>query len=111
MNDKEFVEEIMGGTPSQIPHAYELASPRWYVKPGVPSFLLMTDVLDHGSAAEMWKDVRAAGSDAKLLKIAGGLHILQQHADPGVYEAGMSTETPEAWIAIDDFLAKTVGRP
>jgi hypothetical protein len=72
---------------------------------------LITDARDHGAAGEMWRDVKAAGSDAKLLKIAGGLHILQQHADPGVYEAGMSTETPEAWIAIDEFLARTVGRP
>jgi hypothetical protein len=110
VKDKEFVEEIMGGSPREIPHAYELASPRWYVKPGVPAYLLVTDAFDHGAAAEMWKDVKNAGGDARLLKIAGGLHIFTQHANAGTYEAGMSTETPEAWVAIDDFLARTLGR-
>jgi hypothetical protein len=37
------------------------------------------------------------------------LHILEQH-DDGAYEAGVSSETPEAWLAIEDFLYRTVAR-
>jgi hypothetical protein len=50
-----------------------------------------------------------AGNDVRLLQIAGSLHILEQHADPGIYDGGVSSETPEAWIAIEDFLFRTIG--
>ena len=38
-------------------------------------------------------------------------HIAEQHDDPGMLDVGVSTETPEAWIAIEDFLERSVGRP
>ena len=107
----ELAEDVVGGPPDRVPHAYELASPRWHVKRGAPPFLLMADAVDFGGIGEMRQTLLAAGADTRLLKVAGSLHILEQHADPGTVEAGMATETPEAWIAVDDFLRRTVGRP
>lgn len=52
-----------------------------------------------------------AGNDVRRLQVAGSLHILEQHDDPGIYEAGMASETPEAWIAIEDFLFRTIAAP
>ncbi len=108
---KDLADEVVGGAPDVVPHAYDLASPRWHVKPGAPAFLLMSDAVDFGGIGEMRASLLAVGADVRLLKIAGSLHILEQHGDPGTVEVGAASDTPEAWIAIDDFLHRTVGRP
>jgi acetyl esterase/lipase len=107
----ELAEDVVGGPPDALPHVYDLASPRWHVKPGGPSFLLMQDAFDIGGIQEMRQSLLAAGTDTRLLKVAGSLHILEQHGDPGSVEVGAATETPEAYIAMDGFLRRTVGRP
>lgn len=104
-------DEVVGGAPDVVPHAYDLASPRWHVKPGAPPFLLMADAVDFGGIGAMRESLLAVGADVRLLKIAGSLHILEQHGDPGSLEIGAASDTPEAWIAVDDFLHRTVGRP
>ena len=107
--DKADIERIFGGSPATLPHAYALGSPRWHVRAGAPPFLVLGDAFDFGGIEETRDALAAAGTDVQLLKIAGSLHVLEQHADPGAYEVGMATETPEAWIAIDDFLDRTIG--
>lgn len=109
-SDQADIEEIFGGSPVELPRAYELGSPRYHVGAGAPPFLLVEDAFDFGGIEAMREALAAAGNDVRLLQIAGSLHILEQHADPGIYEAGVASETPEAWIAIDDFLHRTIAR-
>jgi acetyl esterase/lipase len=106
------IEDVLGGPPSGIPHVYDLASPTFHVKAGSPPYLIVTDLsASMGGNTKMRDKLAAVGSDVRLLKIAGSLHIIEQGTDPGVLEPGVSTDTPEAWIAIDDFLRRTVGEP
>jgi acetyl esterase/lipase len=109
LSDKETVEGIFGGSLDELPHAYELGSPRYHVKPGAPPFLILEDALDLGGVQDFRDALVAAGNDARLLQVEGSLHILEQTDDAGFYEAGVSSETPVAWIAIDDFLSRTIG--
>lgn len=103
------VDEIFGGPPDELPRAYELGSPRYHVRPDVSPFLFIGDAIDFGAIDATRDELVAAGNEARLLRVAGSLHIFVQHADPGVYEGGMTSEAPEAWIAIGDFLRRTVG--
>lgn len=110
VNDKGSVEAIFGGTPTEIPHAYELGSPIFHVRAGAPPFLLMGDAIDFGGIEAMRDELVAAGNDARLLRIAGSAHVFVQHGEPGIYEGGMAIEAPEAWIALGAFLERTIGR-
>lgn len=107
--DKSRVESIFGGSPTELPHAYELGSPISHVRPGVMPFLLMGDAIDFGGIEAMRDALVAAGNDARLLRVAGSAHVLVQHSDPGIYEVGMTIESPEAWIALGAFLDRTIG--
>jgi acetyl esterase/lipase len=109
--DKSSVDKIFGGSLDELPDAYDLGSPRFHVKPGAPPFLLLGDAIDFGGIEDMRTALADAGNDVRRLQVAGSLHILEQHDDPGIYEAGMASETPEAWIAIEDFLFRTVAAP
>jgi acetyl esterase/lipase len=111
IDDKETVEGIFGGSLDEMPHAYELGSPRYHVKAGAPPFLILHDALDFGGVHDFRDALVAAGNDARLLVVEGSLHILEQQDDPGFYEAGVSSETPVAWVAIEDFLFRTLGAP
>jgi len=110
VNDKQSVRDIFGGSPTQLPRAYELGSPIYHVRSGVAPFLLIGDAIDFGGIEAMRDALVAAGNDARLLRVAGSAHILVQHDDPGIYEGGMTIEAPEAWIALGDFLERTIGR-
>lgn len=107
--DRGMVEGIFGGSPDELPHAYELGSPAYHVRAGAPPFLLFEDAVEFGGVEAMRDALAAAGNDVRLLQVAGSLHVLVQHDDPGIYEVGMTLESPEAWIAIDDFLWRTIG--
>jgi hypothetical protein len=67
--------------------------------------------VDEDQALEMRDTLRAAGGTADLLQLAGTGHVLGPSVDPGELSAGTSLETPEAWLAIADFLSRTVGEP
>jgi acetyl esterase/lipase len=108
--DPAEVDAIFGGSPTELPHAYDLGSPRWHVAPGAPPFLLMQDTVDFGGIAAMRDDLAAAGADVRMLKVRGSLHVLEPGGVPGSYEFGVASETPEAWIAVEDFLYRTIGR-
>jgi len=107
--DKETVEGIFGGSLDEMPHAYELGSPRYHVKAGAPPFLILQDAVDFGGIDDFRDALVAAGNDAHLMQIEGSLHVLEQNDDAGFYEGGVSSETPVAWIAIEDFLFRTIG--
>ena len=108
--DKSVVENIFGGTPDEKRHAYELGSPRYLVRPDAPPFLLMEDAFGIGGIEEMRDTLRDAGNEARFVQIDASLHILEQHVQPGEYEGGMASSTPEAWIALEDFLFDTIAK-
>ncbi|HEX7704793.1 MAG TPA: hypothetical protein VF403_28830, partial [Kofleriaceae bacterium] len=54
----------------------------------------------------------AVGTPTHLLRIPGGGHILNRGVDGGSYDLPLTEiDTPEAQIAIIDFLDHTIGPP
>jgi acetyl esterase/lipase len=109
LDDKSTVTNIFGGTLDELPRAYELGSPRYHVKPGAPPFLILQDIVDFGGVQDFRNALVETGNDASLLAVEGSLHIFEQFDDAGFYEGGVSSETPVAWVAIESFLARTIG--
>jgi acetyl esterase/lipase len=114
MPQGDAVTEFLGGTLAEIPEIYTLASPIAHVDAGEPPFLLV-----HGTGdwfvdieqSEAMRDVlRAAGNDARLLSLRGGGHLLNTDAG-GDWQLQVSTDAPEAWAVITDFLHQTIGEP
>ncbi len=110
-NDRVDVEECFGGSPAELPRAYELGSPRYHVRAGAPPFLILEDAIHFGGIEDMRDALAEEGNDVRLLKVRGSLHVLEQTGDTGFYEGGVASETPEAWIAITDFLFRTIASP
>lgn len=110
-SDKSDIEEIFGGSPAELPRAYELGSPRYHVRAGAPPFLLLEDAINFGGIEDMRDALAAEANDVRLLEVRASLHILEQTGEPGFYEGGVASETPEAWIAITDFLFRTIAAP
>lgn len=112
--DTKLVVDYMGGTAAALPDAYDVASPIRFVRPGLPPFLFVVGGGDDWVGADdshtMRERLRAAGDDAKLLELEGGGHVLNPVAS-GEYAWMSAAESPEAWLAIADFLARTVGAP
>lgn len=113
--DRDIVQELLGGSESEVPERYRQASPITHVRPGLPPFLLITGSADWfvgiDGTREMGDALRAEGNDAEVLSLAGGGHLLNPGADPGDMQIGMSITTPEAWLALSDFLVRTMGEP
>lgn len=109
MSKKDTVEAIFGGSLDELPRAYDLGSPAYHVKPGAPPFLILADAVDFGGIGAFRDALVDAGNDAQLLQVEGSLHVLEQYDDAGFYEGGVSSETPVAWVAIEDFLGRTIG--
>jgi acetyl esterase/lipase len=103
--------KFFGGTPDQVPHVYSVASPIDHVAPGKPPFLFIYDWTDVEANAEMRDALVANGDDAHALRLAGGWHLFDQESDPGSIDVAITTNSPEGWIAIEDFLARTIGAP
>jgi hypothetical protein len=55
--------------------------------------------------------MRKAGDDVRFLRLEGGGHALSDGTGLGQEEYELAIDTPEAWMAIMDFLARTVGTP
>lgn len=109
----EAVQALIGGTLEEYPERYERASPMARVRPGAPPFLFIhgtQDLFVDVEQSEHMRDaLRAVGTDARLLTLAGGGHLLNSGSDVGQVEGLTSGDTPEAWAAIIDFLDRTVG--
>jgi acetyl esterase/lipase len=111
----EAVSRYLGGSPGDVPAVYDLASPLTHANAGgKPPFLIIQgggDWLVPEDASKHLRDaLTAAGNEAQFLAIGGGGHLLNPTPD-GDLEIAVATDAPEAWLAIDDFLARTIGRP
>lgn len=114
MPQVDAVTEFLGGPLADIPDLYTLASPIAHVDPGEPPFLFVHGTgdwfVDISQSEAMRDTLRAAGNDARLLSLRGGGHLFNSDAG-GDWQLQISTESPEAWAAIADFLQQTIGAP
>jgi acetyl esterase/lipase len=110
----DVITEFLGGTRDQVPERYVMASPISHVNADEPPFLFIhgtDDLFVKLEQSERMRDVlRAAGNAAYLLALQGGGHLLNP-GPSGDMQVGLSTDTPEAWTAIIDFLDQTIGAP
>lgn len=113
--DVGIVEAFVGGTVAAVQATYIVASPITHVTPDDPPFLLIHGTHDvfvpFEQSVQMREELRADGVEAELLAIRGSGHIINSTDDLGEVGAEAIPDTPEAWIAIDDFLARHIGRP
>lgn len=111
----DLFEEVVGVKESDDPAPWTAISPVTHVKPGLPPFLFVNgtqDVFVHMHQARTMRDaLLAAGNDASILEVAGGGHLLNRTTDEGDVALEESDMTDESWIAITDFLVRTMGKP
>jgi acetyl esterase/lipase len=112
--DHWVIQDFLGGSEEDLPAIYVEASPMTHVAPGAPPFLFVHATQDWfvsiDDSVALRDALRAEGNDARLLDLVGGGHLLNEGVDLGHWYGRMSLEAPEAWLAIDDFLDRTVGR-
>ena len=119
MPQVDAVTEFVGGTLDEVPDNYDQASPIFHVArntiEGEPPFLFVHgtgDIFVKLEQSQLMRDrLEETGNSATLLAIDDGGHLFNASADGGHAEGAVSTNTPEAWLAIFDFLADTVGAP
>jgi acetyl esterase/lipase len=89
------VNQLLGGTPDEVPHRYTQASPRRRLPIGVPMLLVHgerdADVPVHVSR-EFAAAARAAGDDCELVVIGDESHY--EHLEPG----SKCWEAVQAWL-------------
>lgn len=115
MPEADAIVELLGGTAAEVPDAYRLASPISHVGADEPPFLFVHGsgdwFVDIAQSYDMRDALVAAGNGARILELRGGGHLALPGASGGDWELSVSTDTPEAWTVIDDFLAQTLGAP
>lgn len=108
------VIDFMGGTPDEVPAVYDAASPILHVDVAAPPFLMLHGTADWfvglDQSTRMSAALRDVGVAADVLEIPGGGHVLNRGAASGRWELVVtSMDTPEAWLAMVDFLDRTIG--
>ena len=92
------VNQLLGGTPEEVPHRYEQASPRRRLPIGMPLLLVHgerdDDVPVHVSR-EFAAAAREAGDDCELVVIGDESHY--EHLEPGSRCWAATTSWLEAW--------------
>jgi pectinesterase len=106
---------LMGGTEADAPAKWVEVSPITHVQGGEPPFLFVNGTQDLfvgiAQARAMRDALAASGNDAHVLELAGGGHLLNRTTDLGDLALEEEDLTPEAWIAVTDFLERTLGAP
>ncbi len=112
----EAVRNLIGGSYAEQPERYRRASPLLRVEAGAPPFLFVHGASDlfvplaHSYA--MRDALRAVGTEARVLELAGAGHLLGPGGSPGRQDLVVtSQDTPEAWAATIAFLDATLGAP
>lgn len=113
------VVEFIGGSKAAVPELWDAASPITYVEAAaaageLPPFLFVHGEEDWFAGIEHSERMRdrllAAGGQAELFSIPGGGHLINRDTAAGRYDLIVtSTDTPESWIAVVDFLDRTIG--
>lgn len=110
------VQRFLGGTLANLPARYLEASPLAHVSAGEPPFLLIHGnqdalvPLEHGK--RMREALAAAGNDVTLMTLNGGGHVLNPGVNAGHWNwEDYSLDSPEAWLALRDFLGRNLGEP
>jgi acetyl esterase/lipase len=114
LSDAGLIQDFMDGTIEDIPALYEAASPVAQVDGSEPPFLLMTGGADWIAPYQtpgLRDALREAGVEVEVLRLAGNGHLLQPGADSGELQLDVVSDTPEAWLALTDFLVRTMGEP
>jgi acetyl esterase/lipase len=115
LRGKDSFEEFVGAPERDAPELWAQASPIDRVGPDKPPFLFLSGgadwINDIDESYRIRDALRAQGNDATLIEISGGGHVTIPGPGAGDVQLGLSEQMPEAWIAISDFLARTVGRP
>lgn len=107
--------DYLGGDQDEIPEVWAMASPITHVGGGEPPFLLINgniDLLVGDDQAEDMRDaLAAAGDDVRLLRLRGAGHLDGVTPAGTASELSTSIDRDEAWLAVFDFLERTVGAP
>lgn len=108
------VKNFLGGSKQDIPEVYDMASPIFHVRPGLPPFLFIHGegdlFVDISHSRRMRDALIAEGNEARLLTLHGGGHLLNPSPDVGKQAIAItSADAPEAWAAMLAFLDRTVG--
>jgi acetyl esterase/lipase len=109
----DVVVDFLGVSAEADPERWALASPLDHVGPDEPPFLFIHGsgdwFVDIDQARRMDEALRAAGNDSRVLELDGGGHLLNPGDQVGDLRVEMSMESPEAWLAIMDFLERKLG--
>lgn len=115
LNDVAIVEDYLGGSPTSVPTVYSLASPISHVTADDPPFLFIHGTRDLLVPIENSTDMRdtlaAVGVEASLLEMRGSGHVVNFTDDAANLGILAPFDSLEAWIAITDFLDRTIGAP
>ncbi len=106
------VVEFVGGSKAAVPERWDAASPVTHVAAGAPPFLFVHGeedwLVDLEHARAMQAALDAVGTPSELLTLPAGGHLWNRDAAAGRYDVVMSSDTAEAWLAIIDFLDRTL---
>lgn len=115
LEEMDEVRDFCGGTVAERPDVYALASPITHVDEGDPPFLFVHGTIDFWVPLEqsrrMRDALRSVGTEANLLELRGAAHLLNPSDDGSTFGVISATDLPEVWVAVTDFLDRTVGRP
>lgn len=115
MADTGSVEDFLGGTLEEVPDRYDQASPVTHVKAGAPPYLLIhggSDWVVSFEQSERMRDaLEAAGNSVRFMELTDQGHFLASGPDPGGEYVLTTTDRPEYWIALGDFLVEALGAP
>jgi acetyl esterase/lipase len=107
-----WIVDFMGGTYDEMPDRYRTVSPLLDVRPGLAPFLVIhgrNDIVKVAYGEALVDTLRGAGDDVEFLELDGAGHIESPDTTTdGVYLQAAS-DTPEAWAAQLEFLARTLG--
>ncbi len=122
--EADAVVDFVGGSKAAVPELWDAASPITYVDAAaaaaaagggvVPPFLFVHGEEDWFAGIEHSEHMRdaleAVGGQAELFAIPGGGHLINRDTAAGRYDLIVtSTDTAESWIAVVDFLDRTIG--
>ena len=109
------VTMFLGGSQDEQPDNYRDASPITYDATGAPPWMFIHGDNDYfvdldDQVHPMKAKLEAAGVLTRLIEIPGGGHIWNRGVDDGEWELPVtSLDSPEAQLALFDFLDHTIG--